>query len=315
MIKNIFFCVLVLATMYSCKDAKADGSTETNTEVAEAVQPETKLRISLAQWSLNKELNGGTLDNLEFAAKASELGATGIEYVNQFFADKAEDQDYLDKMNKAAADAGVEQLLIMIDNEGDLGDPDSEKRNEAVDNHKKWVDAAAYLGCHSIRVNAFGKGTPEEVGAAAKDALGKLSAYGATKDINVIVENHGSYSSDGKWLTDVISSVGMDNCGTLPDFGNFCVKRKGGAQWDGDCIDEYDRYKGVEEMMPYAKGVSAKSHDFDSDGNETATDFKRMMDIVKASGYTGYVGIEYEGSNLGAEEGIIATRKLLEKYL
>ncbi len=315
MVKNIFLLGLFLLSLNNCKDVKADVVTDVVADKNDTIVPESKFKISLAQWSFNKELKGGELDNLEFAGKAAEIGATGIEYVNQFFHDKAEDHDYLDKMNKAAADAGVEQLLIMIDNEGDLGDPDVDRRNESVENHKKWVDAAAYLGCHSIRVNAFGVGTAEEVGAAATDALGKLSTYGASKNINVIVENHGSYSSDGKWLTRVIEGVGMDNCGTLPDFGNFCVKRKGGGQWDGECIDEYDRYVGVEEMMPYAKGVSAKSHDFDADGNETNTDFKRMIEIVKASGYSGYIGIEYEGSVLGAEEGVIATRKLLERYL
>ncbi|MEY2727187.1 MAG: hypothetical protein RLZZ458_3054 [Planctomycetota bacterium] len=263
-----------------------------------------KFEISLAEWSLHRTIFGGKLNNLDFAATAKqEFGIDAIEYVNQFFKDKAKDAAYLAELNKRAADAGVKQLLIMIDGEGNLGDPDEAKRRQAVENHFKWVEAAKALGCHSIRVNAGSAGTYEEQLQRAADGLRKLSEFAATHKLNVIVENHGGLSSNGAWLAGVMKAVNLPNCGTLPDFGNF---RIGGEQW-------YDRYKGVEELMPFAKAVSAKSHDFDKDGNETKTDYSRMMKIVLAAGYAGYVGIEYEGGQLDEYAGIRATKALLEK--
>ena len=267
-------------------------------------------KISLAQWSLHNAIFDKKMDNLDFAAKAkNDFGIEAIEYVNQFFKDKAEDKAYLTKMKKRAADNGVKSLLIMIDGEGGLGDTDDAKRKEAVENHYKWVEAAKFLGCHSIRVNAYGEGTAADVGKAAIDGLGSLSEFAAKSDINVIVENHGGYSSNGMWLSNVMKEINLPNCGTLPDFGNFCLKKSD----DGKCMDEYDRYKGVRELMPLAKAVSAKSHDFDENGNETKTDYQQMLQIVKDTGYTGYIGVEYEGSKLSEEEGIKATKALLER--
>lgn len=267
-------------------------------------------KISLAEWSFHKAIFAKEFDHLDFAAKTKSLGMDGIEYVNQFFKDKAEDTAYLNQMNTRASDNGVKQLLIMVDGEGGLGTLDKGERQEAIENHYKWVDAAKYLGCHSIRVNAYGQGTAEEVASAAVEGLAAVAEYGAKQNINVIVENHGGYSSDGSWLSGVMKQINMPNCGTLPDFGNFCTKRKKGS-WD--CEEEYDRYKGVEEMMPFAKAVSAKTHDFDSSGNEPNTDYMKMMKIVKDHGYTGFVGIEYEGKDLSEEAGIIATRDLLKR--
>ena len=256
-------------------------------------------KISLAEWSLNKSLFGKKLDNLEFAKVAKqECGIEAIEYVNQFFMDKAKDQKYLAELKQRADDQGVKSLLIMIDREGDLGHPERAARREAVEKHFKWVEAAKALGCHSIRVNAASKGSYDDQLQLAADGLRQLSEFGAQHDINVIVENHGGLSSNGAWLAAVINRVDLPNCGTLPDFGNF---------------HDYDRYKGVRETMPYAKGVSAKSHDFDEHGNETKTDYFKMMKIVLDAGYHGFVGVEYEGSNLPEIEGILATKRLLER--
>ena len=260
--------------------------------------------ISLAEWSLHKSLFGKKLDNLDFARVSKEdYGITAVEYVNQFFKTKARDQAYLEDMRKRAADLGVKSLLIMIDGEGALGDADSARRTKAVENHYPWVEAAKFLGCHSIRVNAQSSGSPEEAQKLAADGLRRVSEFAASHAINVIVENHGGLSSDGGWLAGTIKLVDLPNCGTLPDFGNFGL---GGGK-------QYDRYRGVEELMPYAKAVSAKSHDFDAEGNETHTDYLRMMKIVLAAGYHGYVGIEYEGAKLSEPEGIKATKRLLEK--
>lgn len=303
-----------LLGLHACTD-NPSNSKKNNEKLMENTK-EALFKISLAQWSLHRMIQGGKLDNLDFAAYTKkEFDLDGIEYVNQFFKDKAKDMAYLGEMKKRAADNGVKSLLIMIDREGGLGDTDDKARKTAIENHYKWVDAAQFLGCHSIRVNAFGEGSAEDVQKAAVDGLGRLSEYGKQAGLNVIVENHGGYSSDGKWLSTVMKEVGMDNCGTLPDFGNFCIKRTGPGHWEGDCIDEYDRYLGVQEFMPFAKAVSTKTHDFNEVGDEINTDYVKMMKIVKDGGYRGYLGIEYEGDTLGEVEGIRATKALLEKVL
>lgn len=276
-----------------------------------------RFKISLAQWSLHKALQEKRMDNLDFAAKAANtFDIHAIEYVNQFFKDKAADASYLSEMNKRAADAGVKQLLIMIDGEGGLAEPNDMTRKIAVENHYKWADAAKTLGCHSIRVNAYGSTADRDVfHASAVDGLGRLATHAASIGINVIVENHGGLSSDGKWLSGVMKEINMPNCGTLPDFGNFCVKDADQSMGQSGCMQEYDRYLGVQELLPYAKAVSAKSYDFDSEGNETKIDYARMIKILKKSVYRGYLGIEYEGSRLSEDEGIMATKKLLEKLI
>jgi sugar phosphate isomerase/epimerase len=271
---------------------------------AQADEKKPLFQISLAEWSLHRTINGNKLDNRDFARTAKEkFDIDAIEYVNQFFKDKAKDKKYLAELKKRAEDVGVKTLLIMCDGEGNLGDPDEKKRRQAVENHYKWVEASKFLGGHSIRVNAASGGTYEEQVKRAADGLRRLSEFAASHELNVIVENHGGLSSNGKWLAEVIKTVDKPNCGTLPDFGNFNL---GGGK-------EYDRYQGVTELMPFAKAVSAKSHDFDKEGNETRTDYFRMMKIVLAAGYRGYVGIEYEGGKLSEEEGIRATKALLER--
>ncbi|MEZ6102773.1 MAG: sugar phosphate isomerase/epimerase family protein [Pirellulaceae bacterium] len=271
---------------------------------ARAEDAQQLFQISLAEWSLHRTLFDGKLDHLDFAKTAKEdFGISAVEYVNQFFKDKGRDTNYLNEMKKRAEDHGVKNLLIMIDGEGRLGDPDDGKRKEAVENHHQWVEAAKLLGCHSIRVNAASEGTYDEQVQRAADGLRQLSQFAKPYGLNVIVENHGGLSSNGKWLAKVIQTVGLDNCGTLPDFGNF---RLDGDNW-------YDRYQGVTELMPHAKAVSAKSHDFDRQGNETHTDYRKMMKIVLDAGYHGFVGIEYEGSSVSEADGIVATRKLLER--
>ena len=256
-------------------------------------------RISLAEWSLHKTIFSGKLDNLDFAKTAKEeFKISAVEYVNQFFKDKAKDQKYLEELKKRHDDLEVKAVLIMIDGEGALGDADEAKRKTAIENHYKWVEAAKFLGCHSIRVNAQSTSNYEEAKKLAADGLRRLSEFAAQHNIGVIVENHGGLSSNGKWLAETIASVGLKNCGTLPDFGNF---------------HDYDRYQGVTETMPYAKAVSAKTHDFDEQGNETKTDYFKMMKIVTDAGYKSWVGIEYEGSKLDEYAGIRATKALLIK--
>lgn len=255
--------------------------------------------ISLAQWSLHRELNARQLDHLDFARVAREdFGIEAIEYVNTFFKSRARDAAYLAEMNRRAADQGVYQHLIMVDGEGDLGDPDAVKRSLAVENHRKWIEAAKALGCATIRVNAASSGSFEEQQRLAADGLRRLTELADPLGINVIVENHGGLSSNGAWLAGVMRLVNHPRCGTLPDFGNFY---------------EYDRYQGVQDLMPFAKAVSAKSHDFDAAGNETTKDYRRLMRIVLDAGYHGWVGIEYEGTRLPERDGIRLTKALLER--
>ncbi|MEL0095040.1 MAG: sugar phosphate isomerase/epimerase family protein [Planctomycetaceae bacterium] len=256
-------------------------------------------KLSLAQWSLHRAIRGGKIKNEDFArVTKEEFNISCIEYVNQFFKDKAENMDYLKDLKKRADDHGVKTNLIMCDGEGRLGDPDNAKRTQAVENHYKWVLAAKFLGGHSIRVNAASAGEYNEQLELAADGLSRISEFAAKHQMNVIVENHGGLSSNGGWLAAVMKKVNMKNCGTLPDFGNF---------------HDYDRYKGVEETMPFAKAVSAKSHNFDENGNETKTDYTKMMKIVLSHGYNGFVGIEYEGREKPEMEGIKLTKQLLLK--
>ena len=244
------------------------------------------------------------MDHLDFCKIAkTEFDISAIEYVNTFFFEQARNKLYLQEMKTRADDTGVSSLLIMCDKEGNLGNPDEKSRTTAIENHYKWVEAAKYLGCHSIRVNARSSGAYEEQLELAADGLRRLTKFGADHEINVIVENHGGLSSNGEWLSEVLRKVDHPMCGTLPDFGNFNL---GDDRW-------YDRYKGIKELMPFAKAVSAKSHEFDSHGNEINTDYYKMMKIVLNAGYDGFVGIEYEGSHLGEMEGIQATKDLLVK--
>lgn len=262
-------------------------------------------RISLAEWSLHRTIFAGDLDHLAFAAKAKSMGFEGVEYVNQFFKDKAKDVAYLNDMKSRAEGEGIRSLLIMVDGEGRLGDPDEAARTTAVENHFKWAEAAKHLGGHSIRVNAGSAGTYDEQMKLAADGLRRLAEFADDLDLHVIVENHGGFSSNGKWLAAVMEAADHPRVGTLPDFGNFMISR--------NPVEMYDYYQGVEELMPYARAVSAKSYDFDDQGNETRLDYERLMRIVLDADYRGFVGVEYEGERLSEEEGIVATKVLLER--
>ncbi len=255
-------------------------------------------KISLAQWTINRELRSGKIDNLDFAKVASDHGIHAVEYVNQFFMDKAKDQAYLKEMKKRAEDHGVTNVLIMCDREGNIGDPDAKRRTKTVDNHRKWIDAAKFLGCHSIRVNAGSSGTWKEQVKLAADGLARLTAIGAEQDINVIVENHGGLSSNADWLAEVISKVDHPSCGTLPDTGNFRIKNG----------ESYDSYRGMKKLLKWAKGVSIKDKVWNDHNQQSEMDFEKMLKIVIDSGFHGYCGIEY-----GGYAGLKAARTRLER--
>lgn len=291
--------------------------TQCNSKPGESTMKATssELKLSLAQWSIHRALESGDLKPENFAAIAkNDYGINAVEYVNGFYRDHATDVEFWKKMRATADSLGVKSLLMMVDEEGDLGNPNAEERSKAVENHYKWVDAASILGCHSIRINAFGEGSKEDVQIAMVDALKQLCTYAAKVNINVIIENHGLYSSDGKWIAEIMRQVNMDNVGTLPDFGNWCTSHKWGSTQEGkECTEVYDRYQGVSETLPFAQGVSAKSYAFNEQGEETIIDYSKMLKLVKESGFSGYIGIEYEGDPLSEPDGIRATKALLEK--
>lgn len=324
--RNQLFSTALMTTFLmfsiSCKQTKkeqADEEPEVSETVEEAEAPFFKL--SLAQWSINKMIREDGFDPYRFAEKSKEWGFEGLEYVSGLYYPELEKDDFseaamknfVDKSNAEAEKYGLKNLLIMIDGQGDLASTDAKVRKEAVENHYKWVDAAAAMGCHSIRVNLNGTQEPEPWVAASVDGLTQLSTYAKDKNINIIVENHGGPSSNGQWLADVMTKVNMPNCGTLPDFGNFCIKRSAGDYYESECLEEYDIYQGVTELMPFAKAVSAKSYQFDEEGNEARIDYAKMLGIVKDAGYEGFIGVEYEGSELSEEDGIIATKELMLK--
>ncbi len=302
----------------ACADSKKKKEQDVPTAIPKGTSP--FFTLSLAQWSLHRAINDSqTLDPMDFASKAKEMGFGGLEYVSRLYARPMSKygsvlegvKKVFSELKQRSADVGIQNLIIMVDDEGDFAITDEKARNQAVENHHKWVDVAAELGCHSIRVNLFGVNDREIWKETSADALVKLSDYAAPSKVNILVENHGYLSSDAKLLLEVMKMVNRDNCGTLPDFGNFCLRREGDARWDASCVEEYDKYLGVEELMPYAKAVSAKSYDFDEQGNETTIDYVRMLKIVKDAGYQGFIGVEYEGSRLDEETGILKTKELL----
>ncbi len=304
--------------LYACKE-KDKKDTEIAAEEIEMEDASPFFKLSLAQWSINRMIRQDNVDPYSFAEKAKAWGFTGLEYVSQLYARELEAANYseeamaafVEKSNAEAEKHGLANVLIMVDREGNLATSDAEERQRAVENHHKWVDAAAAMGCHAIRVNLSGNDVPEEWVANSVDGLSALATYAKAKNIEVIVENHGGLSSNASLLVEVMEKVNMDNCGTLPDFGNFCIRRNDPTDWTKGCAEQYDIYKGVKELMAHAKAVSAKSHEFDEAGNETEIDYVKMLQIVKDAGYTGFIGVEYEGRGLGEEEGILATKNLL----
>lgn len=309
--KYFLISITLCATMgfYSCNNSK--GNTK---EIVEEIES-TNIKYSLAQWSYNRDLFAGDMNTFDFIIKAKEHGFEGVEYVNQFFQEQVSNTAYLDSLKQISQENNIKNVMIMIDREGDLGDSNEEKRNEAVANHKKWIDAAAHINSISIRVNAHGDGTAEEVKNACTKSIIELADYGKTKGVLVLIENHGGYSSDATWLLSLYNQINHPNVSLLADFDNWCIEREDGKLWGSPCIKEYDRQKGMKELLPHSKGISIKSFDFDENGNETKMDYPALFKIIKESSYDSYYAIEYEGHNLDSDEGIRKTKLLAEKMV
>ena len=304
-----FVSLIILALIFSCQNPKKST-------------PDTKpfFKISLAQWSFHKAFRENGVSPYEFAKMANELGFEGLEYVSQLYPDVMESNDkvsaiqnFIEKNNSLALQYNLKNVLIMIDEEGDLSSSDDKERNEAIENHKVWIEAANKMGCSAVRINLHGEKEETAWIKNSIESLNVLSGFAEPLNINVIVENHGGKSSNASLLMKVINQVSYSNCGTLPDFGNFCMSEDWGSLKDNKCNNPYDPYLGVSEMLPRAFGLSAKSYEFDENGNETILDYYKLLSIVKKAGYNGFIGVEYEGNKLSEKEGIIATKKLLEK--
>lgn len=313
-----FLCQLGKITLGVVGAGILTQCTQTNHRKSSPIEGDTRFKIGLATYSLHRAVAAGEIDNLDFPMIARTRYDIGIlEHLNGYFMDKAEDSAYLNEMNRRCADYDVINHLIMCDDEGPLADPDDRERQNAVENHYKWVNAASLLGCQSIRVNVHGEGSAADVMSAGVDGLSRLGEFAADANINILVENHGGYSSNGAWLAETLAKVDRSNVGALTDFGNFCVRgeyySEDRQQWE--CAEEYDKYKGIAELIPFAKGISAKSYNFDEEGNCVETDYFRALRIIKDSGFSGCLGIEYEGSELPEDEGIIKTKVLLETVI
>lgn len=322
-----FVCVFVLI---SCKNdaKKEEKNTPKEEPKTEVVTKNDDYKHSLAQWSLHEPFQNGSLNPMDFADIAKELGFTGLEYVTQLYPQIIEatgKPNYKEAVMKLAGEwlerskkAEMDNVLIMVDHAGELADPDPEKLKEAIENHKYWMDAAAHIGAHSVRANLFGELDPEKWHKLSVASLKELGMYGKEVGVNIIIENHGGWSSDAQKLVAVMKEVNLETVGTLPDFGNFCVKREGGERWGAPCIEEYDAYKGTQELMEFAVGASAKSYNFNENGDETKLDYQQLMQIVndfKTDRFKGYVGTEYEGPLEDPKEGVRLTKALVEKSI
>jgi sugar phosphate isomerase/epimerase len=321
--KNIFILIIALTTITACKNTKEENTETPETDVVKDTVTVNDIKFSLAQWSFHLPIQKGEMDPMDFAKRSKELGFDVIEYVDQLYPiDKSlayEDwvMNLAQQWKKINDSVGVSPGLIMIDTAGELADPDEKKRKESLKKHKNWIDAAAEIGSPAIRVNLFGYTELELWHNACVAALKELGPYAAEKNILILPENHAQLSNNADYMVAVLDEVNLPNVGVLPDFGNFCVLREKGDRWNGSCLDEYDRYEGIAKLMKHAKGfVSAKSQNFDENGDEIKIDYYKMMQILKDAGFSGYIGVEYENEEfIDPSEGIMATKNLVLKGL
>jgi hydroxypyruvate isomerase len=246
--------------------------------------------ISLAQWALVDEVRAGKWKTTEFAKIAREdFGLNGIEYVNTLF--EVPTEDYLKTLKKNAEDHNVTSVLIMVDSEGDGCMPTAEGRRQFEINHRKWIDAARYLGCSAIRTNCRGPEGVDKNEALkwAVESYNMLLEYAASAQINVVIENHGGVSNDADFMVALMKQVDSPYFGTYPDWR--------------EPSKEFDNYTYLEKTLPYAGGMSYRNQP-----TEELT--AKMIRLTKSSGYRGWYGIESSG-----RDEIKKGKSLLNKYL
>ena len=312
--KLLLSTLLCLGLCLGCKPAVDSASEQGVNSKIKPAKPGPPYKLSLAQWSFHKQLFDGEMSNTDFIAQANKMGFEGVEFVSQFFQDKVTDFRYLDTLKESLRTNEMHAVMIMVDIAGNLGtSSDEQVRTDAVTQHKLWVDAARHIGADYVRVNAHGDGNAKDMMVACVKSLKELSLYGREAGVSILVENHGSFSSDADWLVTTLTRVGAKNVYALADFDNWCIERENGKLWGAPCTKEYDRYEGMEKILPFSRGLSLKSFDFDEKGNETKTDFERMFKLIDKADYKGYLGVEYEG-DMPPIEGISKTKKLAERY-
>jgi sugar phosphate isomerase/epimerase len=308
-----YILIFFFLTIFSSCKSKVIQNQDSGVEKAE-FKSESKPKLVLAQWTFNKELFEGKMTNADFVNKASQLGFEGVEYVSQFFNDKVNDDKFLAELKLVSENAGIINTMISVDlAEARLGSSDSDERDIAISKHKEWIIAASKLNCPTIRVNAHGDGTAEEMMGVVFNSVKELADYGKSYNVRVAIENHGQYSSDGKWLSELVGKLVPYGVGSVADFDNWCIEREGGELWGTPCLREYDRYQGVKELLPTARSVSVKAFDFDKQGNAIKTDFKRMFQLIKEAQYDEYLAVEFEGHDMDPIEGIRKTFELIER--
>ena len=278
------------------------GALALNPSVLFADDQEPWLKFAVQQYSFNRQLKSGELDMLDYPKTVVEgTGIKALEYFNGHMEEKASDTAFFKEIRKRTDDLGAVNTMILCRSKSALDSPDAAERSASVESYKPWLEAMKILGGLCIRVDVRSPGDAEEQKQHAVAGLQKLTEVADKEfELDIVVENHGNHSSNGAWVADVMKKVGLENCGTLPDFQNFT---------------DYDPYQGVKEMMPWAKIVCAKSKKFDESGNEVNVDYRRMLKIVKDSGFKGYIGIEFEGHDVDPVSGINATKKLIETVM
>ncbi len=260
------------------------------------------LKLAVQQYSFNRQLKSGELAMIDYPGTVVEgTGIKALEYFNGHMEEKAGDTGFFEAVRERCDDLGAANTMMLCRGKDALDSSDPSVRSAAIEGYRPWLEATKILGGQYIRVDVRSDGDPDEQKKHAADGLTALCEVAGNEfDMGIVVENHGGHSGNGKWVADLMKTVGLENCGTLPDFQNF---------------KEYDPYLGIEEMMPWAKIVCAKSKEFDEAGNEVNVDYRRMLKIVKDSGFTGYIGIEFEGHGVDPIAGINLTKNLIETVM
>lgn len=249
--------------------------------------------ISLAQWALVDEVRAGKWKTVEFAKIAREdFGINGIEYVNTLM--EVTTETYLKTLKNNAHDHGVTNVLIMVDDEGDGCAETKEGRKQFVVNHRKWIDAAHYLGCRAIRTNCRGselsaRVSREESLKWAAESYNMLLEYAVPAKIQVLIENHGGLSNDPDWMVALMQAVNNLYFGTYPDWR--------------EPSQDFDNFEYLRKTVPFAKGMSYRNQPTDNL-------CVKMIKLCREAGYRGWYGIESSG-----REAIMKGKQLLSDHL
>ena len=261
----------------------------------------SRFPIGIQEYTFNRILRSGKLKHLDYPAMVKkELGIEHVEYWSRPFEGKHTDKKFVGELNSRTKGEGISNVLILVDEKHELDHEKKSERDKSVDLHKGWIDCAAQLGCDAIRVNCRMGGDPKDNLNRAVDGVGRLCEYAKDTSVKVVIEPHGRNSQNPDWLLAVMKELNHPHAGILPDFNNF---------------GSYDRYSAVEKTLPFAPAVCAKALKFDDEGNETHTDYFKMLKIVYESTFSGVISIEFEGHGVDPIVGSRMTQDLILKGL